>query len=165
MKKKTNSEKTLFDWLADITYKKTPIDKIKEEDWKTFVPFLINMWLSMPYNIKGEYGLKNDLLEMVSMIQEHTFTMKNPKHIYTLYLAVIPQNQYFFKYIKNQNKDKYNTELIKFISKYFVVSNKKAIDYLKIYYKDKQGINEVKNILKKYGLENKEIKKIMKIKK
>ena len=38
---------TLFDWLKEINYKKSPPDQFTTDDWKSFTPFMINRYLSL----------------------------------------------------------------------------------------------------------------------
>ena len=47
MAAKTNKPATLFDHLANITWKKKPWSELTESDQKSFTPYLINRWLSM----------------------------------------------------------------------------------------------------------------------
>ena len=51
---------TIFDHLANITWKKKDWNSISELDQKSFSPYLINRWLSM----------NPDLIEIVDMFQQ-----------------------------------------------------------------------------------------------
>jgi len=39
--------KTIFNILADLTYKKTNSNKYTEGDWKAYNTYMVNRWLSM----------------------------------------------------------------------------------------------------------------------
>jgi len=154
--------KTIFDWLADITYKKTPIKDIPQGEWSKFNPFSINLWLSMPH--KTENGLDVTLLGLASYIQPYIFTIKDPKLIYKLYLGYLPKKRYNFKYIKSGKHKKYNEDLKKYIAKYFDINKTQAIDYLHILFKDDEGVKEIKSILSKYAVTPRQMKTLMKYK-
>ena len=61
------------------------------------------------------------------------------------------------KYIKGKKESKYNENVLKYLSKYYEVSQREVIGYLDILTKD-----EITEIIKKYGIEDKEIKKWLK---
>ena len=75
MAAKTNKPATLFDHLANITWKKIPWSKLTESDQKSFSPYLINRWLSM----------NMDYIELVDMFQQYTIGPLSKKHVYQLY--------------------------------------------------------------------------------
>ena len=60
--KKINKPATIFDHLANITWKKTDWNQLDEASQKSFSPYLINRWLSM----------NPDLIEIVDMFQQYT---------------------------------------------------------------------------------------------
>jgi len=143
----------IFEHLANITINKTPVSTYSDVDLKSFDVYMINQWLSM----------EPDLIDIINALQRYTINMKS-KHVYSLYLAFLPQQKYWFKYIKGKKQGKYHVDLINYMCKYFKVSKKIAVEYLNVYYKDENGINEVKHILRKYGVEKKQITKYTKIK-
>ena len=71
MAAKTNKPATLFDHLANITWKKKPWSELSESDQKSFTPYLINRWLSM----------NPDYIEIVDMFQQYTIGPLNKKGI------------------------------------------------------------------------------------
>ena len=78
---KTSKPATLFDHLANITWKKKPWSELSETDQKSFSPYLINRWLSMNINY----------IELVDMFQQYTIGPLNKKHVYELYFDFMPK--------------------------------------------------------------------------
>lgn len=150
MAKKT---KAPFDFLKDLTERKTPWNKLSEMDKKAFSPYLINLFLSM----------NPDLLEFVNDMQRYTIGRMSPKQVYQLYYDFLPKMKLpYHKFIKGKKDDKYNPELVKLFALHFLSSERDAIDCLDmLYHIDKKGGN-VKEIVSKYGKTEKEIKKLMK---
>ena len=72
---KAKKPATLFDHLANITWKKKPWSELTETDQKSFSPYLINRWLSMNMNY----------IELVDMFQQYTIGPLKKKHVYQLY--------------------------------------------------------------------------------
>ncbi len=141
---------TIFDHLANITYKKTLWSKLSEADQKTFSPYLINRWLSM----------NPDLIEIVDMFQQYTIGPLNKKQVYQLYYDILPKQKMYTKYIKGKKADKYNKDLITFVANHIQISRREATSYIDYW---KQGhINELEDLLKKYGKTDKEVKQWLK---
>jgi hypothetical protein len=136
---------SLFDWLNEITYKKSSTDKFTETDWKTFQQFMINRYLSQ--NL--EY------IELVNYIQR--LQISDNKQIYEIYKELIPKKQQFLKYIGGSKKNINKNEIAPFISKYFECSIRESNSYIDIL--DKSDIIE---ILGKMGINEKESKKLLK---
>ena len=70
---KASKPATIFDHIANITWKKRSWSSMSELDQKSFSPYLINRWLSM----------NPDLIEIVDMFQQYTIGPLNKKHVYT----------------------------------------------------------------------------------
>ncbi len=138
---------TIFDHLANITWKKTPWDKLDEASQKTFSPYLINRWLSM----------NMDYIEIVDMFQQYTIGPLSKKHVYQLYFDFLPKQKSFNKYIKGKKQDKYNKELVKLIADHFQTARSEAEEYIGLLEKE-----QISSILKKYGKNEKEIKGLLK---
>ncbi len=86
---------TIWNWLEEITYKKSPIDSFSEQDWESFNSYMIHRFISMnPYYIE----LSNEI---------QTILPTEKKQIYTIYRELIPKRKVFLKYIKGNNA-KYN---------------------------------------------------------
>ena len=147
MAAKTNKPATLFDHLANITWKKKPWSELSESDQKTFSPYLINRWLSMNPNY----------IELVDMFQQYTIGPLSKKHVYQLYFDFLPKQKTFNKYIKGKKQDKYNKELVKFIADHYQVARIEAEEYISLL----EQI-EISSLLKKYGKSEKEIKGLLK---
>ena len=138
---------TIFDHLANITWKKKPWNKLDEASQKSFSPYLINRWLSM----------NPDLIEIVDMFQQYTIGPLSKKHVYQLYLDFLPKAKMFAKYIKGKKQDKYNKELVKLIAGHYQVAKIEAEEYIGLLQKDQLTL-----LLKKYGKQDKEIKGLLK---
>ena len=144
---KAKKPATIFDHLANITWKKTPWNKLDEASQKTFSPYLINRWLSM----------NPDYIEIVDMFQQYTIGPLNKKHVYQLYFDFLPKQKSFNKYIKGKKQDKYNKELVKLIAGHYQIAKIEAEEYIGLLEKD-----NLVSIIKKYGKTDKEIKGLLK---
>ena len=144
---KTSKPATLFDHLANITWKKKPWSELSETDQKSFSPYLINRWLSMNINY----------IELVDMFQQYTIRPLNKKHVYQLYFDFLPKQKSFNKYIKGKKQDKYNKELVKLIANHYQVAKIEAEEYISLLEQ-----TEISSLLKKYGKTDKEIKGLLK---
>lgn len=135
---------TIWNWLEEITYKKSPADSFSEKDWETFNSYMIHRFVSMnPYYI-----------ELTNRVQ--TILPTEKIRIYTVYKELIPKRKVFLKYIKGNNS-KYNIELMELLSNHFECSKKEAKEYFNIL-----GKVKIKNLLSKMGFEKKEITKLLK---
>jgi hypothetical protein len=135
---------TIWNWLEEITYKKSNVNSFDEQDWDTFNSYMIHRFISMnPYYI-----------ELVNEVQ--TILPTEKKQIYTIYRELIPKRKVFLKYIKG-NSSKYNPELMELLSNHFECPKKEAKEYFDIL-----GKVKIKNLLSKMGFEKKEITKLLK---
>ena len=100
MQKIKNKPATIFDHLANITWKKKPWSELSELDQKSFSPYLINRWLSM----------NPDLIEIVDMFQQYTIGPLSKKHVYQLYLDFLPKAKMFAKYINDSTASAIRSE-------------------------------------------------------
>jgi len=135
---------TIFNWLEEITIKKSPWDSFNEEQIKTFNSYLINKYISM----------SPDYVELANYVQRIPY--ENKKQIYSIYREMIPKRKVFLKYIGSKKK-KQNLELAIYIAQYFHCSLGEADEYIDILQK-----NGVRSILYKMGMEDKTIDKILK---
>jgi hypothetical protein len=143
---------TIFDHLANITNKKTPWSTLTEQDRKSFSPYLINRWLSM----------HPELIEIIDMFQQYTIGPLSKKHVYQLYHDILPKQKMYAKYIKGKKMNKYNPELVKFLTDHLQSSKVEAEEYISLLMRDKFGRDRLVELLKKYGHTDKEIKKLLK---
>ena len=134
---------TLFDWLKEINYKKSPPDQFTTDDWKSFTPFMINRYLS----------LHPELIVLVNEVQMLNTT--NKKVLYNAYRHLLPQQSRFAKYIKGRVA-KVNNELVEIVSRYFEIGKKESKEHIKML-----TIEELSGIVGLYGYTNKQIKKIV----
>ena len=144
---KTNKPATLFDHLANITWKKKPWSELSETDQKSFSPYLINRWLSMNINY----------IELVDMFQQYTIGPLSKKHVYQLYFDFLPKQKSFNKYIKGKKQDKYNKDLVKLIADHYQIARIEAEEYISLL-----NETEISSLLRKYGKTDKEIKGLIK---
>ena len=144
---KTVKAKTIFQHLSGIKEKKQSWESLSEMDKKSFSPFIINRWLSM----------NMDLLPVINELQQYTIGTLRPKEVYKLYLDFLPKKKTFDKYIKGKKSDKYNKEMLQYLSQWYGVSQSEVKEYLEILSKD-----DVVDILMKYGKTKKEAKKLLK---
>jgi hypothetical protein len=143
----TKKAKTLFQHLSGLKESKTSWDSLSVMDKKTFEPFMVNRFLSMNMG----------LLELVNELQKFTIGQLSPRDVYKMYLDFLPKKRSFDKYIKGKKDDKYNSNVLEYLAKYYSVSQREVRDYLEILSKD-----DITEILLKYGLDKKEIKKWLK---
>ena len=135
---------TVFDWLNEITVKKTPSNNFTQQDWDDWNSYMVHRFLSM--NIS--------YIDIVNFVQN--INPQNKKEIYTIYKEMIPKRKVWNKYIKNQNK-KDSKELAKIIADKLSIGSDEASSYIPIL--GKEGVTE---ILGDLGFEKKEIKKLIK---
>ena len=135
---------TVFDWLNEITVKKTPSNNFTQQDWDDWNSYMVHRFLSM--NIS--------YIDIVNFVQN--INPQNKKEIYTIYKEMIPKRKVWNKYIKNQNK-KDSKELAKIIADKLSIGSNEASSYIPIL--GKEGVTE---ILGDLGFEKKEIKKLIK---
>jgi hypothetical protein len=134
----------LWDWLDEITVRKTPASQFSEKDWESWNSYMVHRFMSM--------GKNN--IEISNMAQR--FLPTDKIGIYNFYCNLIPRKKVWNKYIKSKVKGK-NKELVEVISNYFEVGSHEADDYIDVIGKD-----EVKTILTSIGKEKKEITKLFK---
>ena len=141
---------TIFDHLANITFKKTDWNSLSETDQKSFSPYLINRWLSM----------NPDLIEIVDMFQQYTIGPLNKKHVYQLYCDILPKQKMYTKYIKGKKAKEYNKDLLAMLVSHYQISKRDAKLYIDFW--KENSIDDLKNLLKDYGKTEKEIKQWLK---
>ena len=136
---------TIWDWLEEITYKKSPPNSFSEKDWDVFNSYMIHRFISMnPY-----------YTELSNKVQ--TILPTEKKQVYTIYRELIPKRKVFLKYIKGKS-GKYNVNLLDILSSHFECSKKESKEYFNIL-----GKPPIKDILSRMGFEKKEIAKLLKV--
>ena len=135
---------TIFNWLNEITVKKSPPNSFTEEDWNGWNSYMVHRFLSMNMNY----------IDIVNFVQK--INPQNKKEIYTIYREMIPKRKIWNKYIKNQNK-KDTAKLSKIIASKLLVGNNEASTYIPLL--GKSGVTE---LLSDLGYEKKEITKLIK---
>ena len=135
---------TVWKWLEEITYHKTPIENISDESWDNWNSYTINRSISM----------KQEYVELSNYIQTVPYDQK--KQIYSIYKEMIPKRKMFLKWVTSSKKKKPST-LIEYVAKYFECSLGEAEEYIDILRE-----HGVQRILHDMGLNDKEIKKLLK---
>jgi hypothetical protein len=135
---------TIFDWLNEITVKKTSPKDFTQQDWDDWNSYMVHRFLSMNMSY----------IDIVNYVQN--INPQNKKEIYTIYREMIPKRKVWNKYIKNQNK-KDSKELSDIIASKLSIGSNEASSYIPIL--EKEGVTE---ILSDLGYEKKEIKKLIK---
>tara|TARA_R110000851_G_scaffold179265_1_gene326289 strand:+ start:1110 stop:1523 length:414 start_codon:yes stop_codon:yes gene_type:complete len=135
----------LWDWLDEITVKKSSSSQFSKEDWDSWNSYMVHRFMSMSAN--------NIEISNVAQRMQPTDKMG----IYNFYCSVIPKRKVWNKYIKSNIKSK-NKELVSLIANYFEVGFHEADHYIDII-----GKKETKNILTSIGKEKKEITQLFKI--
>ena len=110
---------TVFNWLEEITVKKTPPNDFTQQDWDDWNSYMVHRFLSMNMSY----------IDIVNFVQN--INPQNKKEIYTVYREMIPQRKIWNKYIKNQNK-KDNKELAKIIANKLSIGSDEASSYIPI---------------------------------
>jgi hypothetical protein len=135
---------TLFDWLTEITFNKTPPENFSDDSWDSFNPYMVHRYLSM----------KVDYIELVNYVQK--MNPQNKKQIYTIYREMIPKQKVWLKYIKSSKKQR-PQDLAEYVAKYYECSLGEADYYIDIIQE-----HGVRSILSKMGMEKKEQDKLIK---
>jgi hypothetical protein len=135
---------TVWKWLDEIVYFKTPIENISEESWDNWNSYTVNRSISMNQNF----------IELVNFVQ--TVPYDNKQQIYLIYKEMIPKRKMFFKWIKSNTKKK-PTTLVEYVEKYFECGLGEAEEYIDILRE-----HGVRSVLYEMGLDEKEIKKLSK---
>mgnify|MGYP003138127910 CR=1 FL=1 len=135
---------TIFNWLEEITVKKSPPNNFTQKDWDDWNSYMVHRFLSMNMSY----------IDIVNYVQK--INPQDKKEIYTIYKELIPKRKIWNKYIKNQNK-KDSKELSKIIANKLSIGSDEASSYIPIL--GKEGIT---GILSDLGYEKKEITKLIK---
>ena len=110
---------TIFDWLKEITYKKSDWDSFSDNDKKSWNNYMVHRFLSM----------NSDYIEVVNIVQKYQYL--TDKQVYTIYKNLIPKRNVFLKYIKAK-KDKTSIDDIKYLAEYFECSTREVKDYIEL---------------------------------
>jgi|TARA_B110000211_G_scaffold28678_1_gene29042 hypothetical protein len=135
---------TVFNWLEEITVKKTLPNNFTQQDWDDWNSYMVHRFLSMNMSY----------IDIVNFVQN--INPQNKKEIYTIYREMIPKRKVWNKYIKNQNK-KDSKELATVIANKLSIGSDEASSYIPILGKD--GITEM---LSDLGYDKKELKQLIK---
>ena len=134
----------IFDWLNEITVKKTQPEKFSQESWDKWNSYMIHRYLSM----------NMDYIDIVNYVQK--MNPQSKKQIYTIYREMIPKKKVYLKYVKNENKKNYK-ELAEYIADDLECGLGEADEYIPIL--QEHGI---RGILWKMGVEEEETEKLIK---
>ena len=133
----------IFDWLNEISYKKSSWSSFSEDDKDNFNSYMINRFVSM----------KSNYIDLVNLIQKYTI----PKSVlYNYYCKTIPKSRTFFRYIKPK-KSNINKDLLNILSKHLQLSKREIKDNYNLIGKDFKI-----ELLTNLNIDNKQIKKLLK---
>ena len=108
---------TIFNWLEEITVKKTPPNNFTQKDWDDWNSYMVHRFLSMNMSY----------IDIVNFVQ--SINPQNKKEIYTIYREMIPKRKIWNKYIKNMNK-KDSKDLKKIIADKLSIGSDEAGTYI-----------------------------------
>lgn len=119
---------TFWDHLNNITYDKGPY--LGDDNWNIY---MINRYLSMD----------PDYCELINVMQKNLrFNSQIPNEVmYNAYRNIIPKRKVYLKYIKSENKKKYDEIQLKSVATYFEISQRDAKDYIDLM--DKKDIKDI----------------------
>ena len=132
----------IFDWLKEITLKKSDCNTFTDEQKEQFIPYMVNRFLSM----SPEY------VDIVNIVQKIPYTEK--ELIYKVYKSLIPKKNIYLKYIKSSTPT-HPQKLLEYMANYAECSQKEAKEYIPLLGKD-----NVKNVLINLNVDKKEITKL-----
>ena len=135
---------TVWKWLEEITYHKTPIEDITEDSWDNWNSYTVNRSISMQ---KG-------YIELANYVQSIPYDQK--KQIYQIYKEMLPKRKVFLKWIKSTQPSP-NPQLVEYVASYYEVGKSTAIEYISVL-----KTKEKKSILESMGVDEKEQKKLLK---
>ena len=135
---------TVWKWLEEITYHKTPIEDITEDSWDNWNSYTVNRSISMQ---KG-------YIELANYVQSIPYDQK--KQIYQIYKEMLPKRKVFLKWIKSTQPSP-NPQLVEYVASYYEVGQFTAKEYTKVLTN-----KEKKSILESMGVDEKEQKKLLK---
>ena len=142
--------KTIFNILADVSYKKTDSNTYTEGDWKVYNTYMVNRWLSM----------NSDVTEIINFIQKY-YSLDKTIH-YKMLSDILPKQKLFSKYVKGKKVGKYNPELVTCVADHYEISRKEAKERVGMYMHFSHGEQSLADMLRMYGKTEKEIKRLLK---
>ena len=134
---------TIFDWINEISYNKSPWSSFTEKDQESFNRYMINRFISM----------KEDYIDIVNLVQKYPLS---DMALYNFYCKTIPKKKTFFRYIKPK-KDTMNDLLTTLLANDLNISKREIKDSQHLISKSLS-----KSILQKRGIDEKQIKKLLK---
>lgn len=148
--------------VKSLSENKRKWNSFEEHEQKKYAPYIINRWVSF-----SSYYDKNQIefnLDVANIVQKYLGLIPNKAH-YDIFYSLLPKKRLYTKYIKGQEQEKINKELISIFTKFFQISSKEAKENIELLLEDRKGINYICSLLQAYGYSDKEIKKIIKNKK
>ena len=133
---------SIFDWLKEITLKKSEWSSFTEDQKDEFNSYMINRFLSQDSNY----------IDIVNVVQRIPYTEK--EKIYNVYKSLIPKRNVFLKYVKSSTPT-YPQKLLEYLASYIKCSQAEASEYIPLLGKD-----NVKNALISLNVDKKEITKL-----
>jgi len=131
------------EWVNHFTVYKTPWDKFTPDEQKTYLPFIINIWLAQDPN----------LIEVVNQVQRQQ--VPNRDH-YNFYLKFLPKKRLNYRWIKAKKKI-YGKDVVERIAAFYSEGYAQILDSIPLL-----SEQQIIKILEQTGLNNKSIKQLLK---
>ena len=136
--------KNIFEWLNELTDKKSSLDSFEEKSWENFNAYMVHRFVSM----------YEGYIDIANIAQR--FHPTDKKGIYSFYCEMLPRKKMFLRYMKSKTKQNIK-EILEPMVKYFECSFVEANEYVNLLSRE-----DIKEILIKLGINDKEIKKLIK---
>lgn len=139
--------KSIFDFLNDITYNKVSWSQQSESDKKKIQTYMLNRWLSMHL----------DYLELIAECQPVTDNLSTQQY-YQFYFDLLPKKKFYTKYISSKSDKKYS-KVIDFLSEKLQISKSEMEECIDVLLELPDGFTILKEEIKRYGFTEKELNK------
>jgi hypothetical protein len=145
---------SLFKLIEGVTNRKVAWDKQPTEIQKAMSSFMMTRWLSMD----------SALTDFVSGVSRYTSAM-SPRACYDFFHSTLPSQKFYFKYIKGEKSDTFDSEVISLLCKVFPINKAQAVRYSELLVEGGTWEEDIVDLCERYGFDKKAIKKMLKVKK
>ena len=145
---------SLFKLIEGVTNKKTPWEKQPIENKKAMSSFMMTRWLSMD----------DRLTDFVSGVARYTSVL-SPSDCYRFFYETLPDERFYFKYIKGSKSDKFDPLVVELLMKTFPINKGEALRYCELLVEGGTWETDINDLCERYAVDKKVIKKCLKVKK
>lgn len=131
------------EWIEHLTIKKTPWNSFNDEEQKTYLPYIQNLFLSM-------------VPELIETINETQLQQVPNRDHYNFYLKILPKKKLYMRWVKAIKKQ-YSKDVIQIIANYNQCGTREILDSVELFNDD-----IITDILQQTGLQDKQIKTLLK---